>query len=329
MPGSKKPPWYCGSARLAVSLCFLGGVAFYCRGVWPAVAACLGNVSLPVYLASLLVFAGVIACNARRLTLFLHFHAINIPFHRVLNYNLLALFVNIFLPSSLGGDAVKAYCLHQCSGRRPEVFGLVILDRLFGLLCLVALSGTALIFSGTGNLPVNIRVTIYIMIVVSVLAVLFLLQPGITEMADRFLSSLLPSRFTRLPKSIHQAMQLFRYSGGIVRHAFYLSLGAQSFYILNYYLIARSLGLDLPLTFFVFFVPLNVILGLLPSVNGLGVREAAYLFYASEQLGSGEALALSLLSTFTLFLAGCLGGMIYLSSGRHGAEVNIEKFQRK
>jgi hypothetical protein len=118
-------------------------------------------------------------------------------------------------------------------------------------------------------------------------------------------------------------MQLFRYSGRIVRNAFFLSFAAQLFYILNYYLISQSLGIDLPLTFFVFFVPINVVLGLLPSVNGLGVREVAYLFYATKYVGPEEALALSLLSTFTLLLAGCLGGMVYLLSGwrRPGAGI--------
>jgi hypothetical protein len=315
--------------RLAVSLGFLGGVAFFYRDTLPTAVSCLRHVSPSIFLASLAVFGGVIACNARRLTIFLHFHAINIPFQRVLYYNLLALFVNNFLPSSLGGDAVKAYCLHELSGRRQEVFGLVILDRFLGLLCLVALSCTALIFSGAGALPANIRLTIYLMLAMTVLALLFSLHPGLGEVTDRLLSSMAPNHFgKRLPAAL-AALQLFRYSGVIVRKAFYLSLGAQSFYVLNYYLIAKSLGIDLPLTFFVFFVPINVILGLVPSVNGLGVREAAYLFYATEYIGAGAALSLSLLSTFTLFLTGCLGGIVYIAGGCGGPGVNIEKFQIK
>jgi hypothetical protein len=60
----------------------------------------------------------------------------------------------------------------------------------------------------------------------------------------------------------------------------------------------------------------NAVLGLAPSVNGLGIREAAYLLYASQYIGSGEALAMSLLNTSALMLAGCLGGVVYLVSAR-------------
>jgi len=314
---------YGGVLRAAVSFGLLGLVAFFFRERLPAVAACLRGISLPLFLASLGVFGGVIACNALRLTLFLHFHSINLPFVRVLYFNMIALFVNLFLPSTLAGDAAKAYYIHQCSGGRREVFGLVILDRFFGLTSLVALSCTALIFSGPGNLPVNIRLTIYIMIAMTALAVLFLVHPGIAGLVDRFLSSLPPNRLTGLPRTIYSPMQLSRYNSRIVLKALCLSLGAQFFYILNYYLISKSLGIELPLTFFIFFVPINIVLGLVPSINGLGLREVAYLFYATEYIGSEEALALSLLSTFTLLLAGCLGGVVYFISGTGKPGTNI------
>jgi hypothetical protein len=291
-------------------------VAFFFRGTLPAVVSCLRNVSPPIFLASLAVFGGVIACNARRLTLFLHFHSINITFMQVFHYNLLALFVNVFLPSSLGGEAVKAYCIHEFSGRRQEVFGLVILDRFFGLLCLVALSCTALIFSGAGDLPLNIQLTIYIMMVMTILVVLFLLHPGVAGAISRFQTSRMLPPFTKQLQAIYAAMQIFRYNGRLVLKAFVLSLGAQLFYVINYYLLSKSLGIDLPLTFFVFFLPVNAVLGLAPSVNGLGIREAAYLLYASQYIGSGEALAMSLLNTSALMLAGCLGGVVYLVSAR-------------
>ncbi|MFN2368561.1 MAG: hypothetical protein ABR605_06365, partial [Desulfurivibrionaceae bacterium] len=99
MQGSTRA-WYDRVLRVAVSFGLLGLVAFFYRDRLPAVAAGLRSVSLPLFLASLAVFGGVIACNARRLTLFLHFHSINLPFVRVLYFNMIALFVNLFLPST-------------------------------------------------------------------------------------------------------------------------------------------------------------------------------------------------------------------------------------
>lgn len=317
--GSKKSVLYRGILRFVISLIFLAGVAFFYRETLPAVFSSLWKVSLPPFLASLAVFAGVVAFNARRLTLFLHFHSININFGRVFYYNLLALFVNIFLPTSIGGDAVKAYCLHGISGCRQEVFGLVILDRFFGLLCLVTLSFIALVFSGPGDLPLNIQLTMFFMLVLIVLGVIFLLHPGIAALIDKLQSKRVVLKVTQQLPTIYSAMQLFRYPGRIILKAFYLSLGAQFLYILNYYLLSKSLGIDLSLTFFVFFLPVNAILSLAPSVSGLGVRETAYLVYATHYIVPEEALALSLLHTFSLLLAGCLGGCVYVVSNRCGA----------
>ncbi|MBU0673949.1 MAG: flippase-like domain-containing protein [Proteobacteria bacterium] len=319
---------YGGFLRVVVSLSLLSAIAFVFRGTLSAVFSCLQNVSLPLFLASLAVFSGVVACNARRLTLFLHFHSINISYIQVFSFNLLALFVNIFVPSSISGDAVKAYRIHQMSGRQ-EVYGLVILDRFFGLLCLVALSSTILLFSGVADFPGNIRLTIFVLAAMTSFSVIVLLHPGIARAIDRFQSSKIPRHFSMQLSIIYTAMQLHRYPGKIVLKAFCFSLGAQCFYILNYYLISKSLDLDLPLTFFVFFVPINVLLGLAPSMNGLGVREAAYLFYATTYIGPDEALALSLLSTFTLILAGCLGGVANVVSKNHWSGADKVKFQLK
>jgi uncharacterized membrane protein YbhN (UPF0104 family) len=58
-----------------------------------------------------------------------------------------------------------------------------------------------------------------------------------------------------------------------------------------------------------------LLIGVAPSVNGIGVREATFLFYLNEFTSPEKALALSLLSTFFLIFIGIIGGIIYAFKG--------------
>jgi uncharacterized protein (TIRG00374 family) len=84
------------------------------------------------------------------------------------------------------------------------------------------------------------------------------------------------------------------------------------------YLIARSLGFDIPFTVFFVVVPLVVVLTQLPvSISGIGVRESGYAgLFALLGLPAGDAVAISL-GSFTLALWIVAAGA--LAYGLHGA----------
>lgn len=76
-----------------------------------------------------------------------------------------------------------------------------------------------------------------------------------------------------------------------------LSIGTQVLRILVVYAIAMALSIDLPLVYFVAFVPIIVFLKLLPiSIGGLGVREASFVYlFGLAHVVEETALTLSLL----------------------------------
>ena len=100
-----------------------------------------------------------------------------------------------------------------------------------------------------------------------------------------------------------------------IRSYYVLTLAGQITYIVVNYLLARSLAIDIPLAFFFFFVPILLLMGVAPSVNGIGVREAIFLFYLTEFTTPEKALALSLLTTFFMILVGLISGVIYAFKG--------------
>ena len=86
-------------------------------------------------------------------------------------------------------------------------------------------------------------------------------------------------------------------------------------------LIGTALGLDLPLAYYMIFVPITSLVLVLPiSFAGLGVREGAYVFLFT-QAGAVPEVALSMsLLVYVLgtVVPGLIGGIIYVLRGVRG-----------
>jgi hypothetical protein len=132
---------------------------------------------------------------------------------------------------------------------------------------------------------------------------------------------LLPAIFIEKIKEIYLAMYEYREHKAIIGNCVALTVIGQTSFIIANYLLARSLAIEIPLGFFFFFVPILLIMGVAPSVNGIGVREATFLFYLIEFTTSEKALALSLLTTFFMIFVGLIGGIIYAFKGGLSSDV--------
>lgn len=108
--------------------------------------ALFGRVPLWFYLLSIaVVLAGQVA-YAWRWRLLLTAAGVRIPFASVLRQYFVGIFVNNFLPSTVGGDVAKVYYLGREHGYRTVTASIAI-DRLLGVSLLALLAATALWFS--------------------------------------------------------------------------------------------------------------------------------------------------------------------------------------
>jgi uncharacterized membrane protein YbhN (UPF0104 family) len=71
---------------------------------------------------------------------------IKIPFWRLLAYYYAGLFANNFLPSSIGGDALRIYDVGRESGKIKEAAASVVLERLLASLALGLTAALAMLF---------------------------------------------------------------------------------------------------------------------------------------------------------------------------------------
>lgn len=225
---------------------------------------------------------------------------------------------NNLLPSGFGGDPIKMYELSRRSKRGAEAISSVLVDRFMGLFALQAIGLTALAFSWQ-LIPMEIVILTVAVFGASLLAAWVVsyrrLWNALAErvpLFDRLLSIKMVGSLVNSLQSYSSAALLRALGVGVVFNALLIATNV---------LIGMALGADLPLPYYMIFVPLTSLVLILPiSFAGLGVREGTYVFLFS-QAGMAQEVALSLsLLVYVLgtVAPGLVGGVIYLLRGAHG-----------
>jgi uncharacterized protein (TIRG00374 family) len=231
----------------------------------------------------------------------------------VCRYFFIGLFCNLFLPTSIGGDLVKAIGLSRGVGQKPKVFASVVLDRLSGFAGLVILAAIAY---AAGSRLIDAP---SVMIPIAVLSVLSLVIGGMLFNAKvyNFFGALV-SRFPRVQKGImemHEDVMLMKGKkrsgwGCVALSCFVQALGAYMAY-----LIALGLHQDVHLLPFLVFAPIVAAVTFLPSIGGLGVREIGWVYFLGKiGIAQGIAVGLSLISFFYVIVLGLIGGIVYVTT---------------
>jgi uncharacterized membrane protein YbhN (UPF0104 family) len=213
----------------------------------------------------------------------------------------IGMFFNLFLPTSVGGDVVRAWYLDGGSGRRGPAFLSVLMDRLNGLLVLLVMACGAVILC-----PVSLERWIVWSVWGTACAAIL----GLFFLAIGFHWS---SRFSQVRRLAGQAGIYFA-DPRVMLAATALSLVVQSANVVLVWLVGLAVGAPVPAFYYWIMVPMVTLLTLLPvSLNGMGFREAGtILFLAPLGVVRGTALSLAVLWFAVFTCASLLGGAVYL-----------------
>ncbi|MGD8473703.1 MAG: lysylphosphatidylglycerol synthase transmembrane domain-containing protein [Anaerolineae bacterium] len=225
-------------------------------------------------------------------------------------------FYNLFLPTGLGGDAVKMYELSREDGDAASAVSSVLVDRFLGLFILLAMA--LLVLAGSHQLVRrDVRAVIVIGFFGCLLGVLLLLQRTWIEGWGRRLGlDRLLGRF-KILRQLYGSIHL--YGTAALARATMASVVWNLILILVYYLIGLSVGVDLSIGYYLLFVPVISVLLVVPSVGGLGIREGAtVLLFSRVGVSETQALALALAYDVLLVASALIGGVIYIRQGLAG-----------
>jgi len=268
----------------------------------------------PAYFASAvaLYVAGQVLC-AYRWQLLAAILKVHGRFFEFVAYTFVGMFTNLFVPGLLGGDVARSIYLGRPRNRMGEAVASVVADRAVGLLGLFWLAALAATFLNYAPLPS------------SVIAPTILV--GALALAGYLASPLLARLIHLMPRPIRRA-------GGIVAPYLHhpttllipiaLSIALQTTLAVAQYLVAAGLGLDAPLSLFVLCVPIaNVVASLPLTLNGLGIRESAYLvLFGMAGIGKDDAIALGLLWFAVMIVSGLTGSIAFVTTPAPSASTN-------
>jgi uncharacterized membrane protein YbhN (UPF0104 family) len=304
-PGASRRahPYRSFTIRLGLGVAILGFLLWHYNA--GRVLEILARESPLYFAAAVLLYVAGQVMSAYRWKLMaglLHLHG---SFGDFLAYYFVGMFTNLFVPGLVGGDATRAFYLARRHHRTAEAFASAFADRGYGLLALVWFAAAAGVVLNRGQLSQGVINT-----TVGVAALTFL----------GYASS------PWLARIVYMTPRPIRRVGGVVGPYLHrplslippiaLSVVLQASLAVCQYLLALGLGLDVPLALFVLVVPIANFFASLPvTLNGLGVRETAYLMlFGMAGVARNDAIALGLLWFAATMLGGLTGAIAFVAT---------------
>jgi len=269
----------------------------------PATAQVAGAVGLAAVL--LLASQGVAALRWR-----LILADDGLPWRYLYRLYVIGSFFGLFLPTSVGGDVVRAAAAAGSSRSRARTVASVLLDRALGLAATVAFAAVGLVVvPGALRLVRGDDMHWHTPSGTLVVAALGVLAAGaIAVTRSRRVRRLWQDGFAAAGELARSPRRLARVSG--------LALVSQGLIVTLWAVLARGMSLAIPLSFLLWAVPVVTLAALLPvTFSGLGVREGAWLL-----LLGGSGIPEASIVTFSLLYFACnvlvaiVGGLLALAA---------------
>jgi len=263
-------------------------------------------------------FVCIVICSCRW-QLLLEAQGIQLGFVRIVELYFIGNFFNSFMPGATSGDILKAYYVaRQAVGKRTEAVSTVFIDRIIGLVALIALTVVVMLIRLRFFLAYpQTRVAIVfnsVLLAGTIVGAALVFRRNSLERSGWFrrlenrtgVGSILTRAYTAFSTCVR--------SSRVLTATFILSLANHVCFIGSSYMMARAL--DLPLSYgqcLTVFPIINSVAALPITPGGLGAREAAVVFLLGT-MGISETIAFSLsLLIYAMILAwSVVGGVIYL-----------------
>jgi len=269
----------------------------------------------PWYLAAVL---GLVAVDRSvmilRWVLLLRGSGLDVPAGDAARIFLVSSFVGSFLPAGVGADTARAYGLSRTHTDPSEALASVAVDRILGILSLMAMAAfgatmltsqhdaTAEALGRGGSLAIGV-------------AVLIAACVGVFW-ADAILRAVTPRHLhdgaiARRILGVTDAVSRYRRHRGVLVHVMFWSIVVQLLRITQAYLLGLGLGIAVPFRYYLFFMPIGLLMLLLPiSISGFGLPQGA-IVWLLRPLGVPDERSFALSTLIVLTgLAGNLPGLV-------------------
>ena len=241
------------------------------------------------------------------------------PLAEVMRIFFVSTFVGTFLPASVGGDAVRAFSMTQLNVRGRDAIASVFLDRMLGVasILLMAAVGLALARDLAGNLTIVAALGLASVICAATLLLIF--SRAAAAVASRLLRRF-PAALRDTGEGVLDSIRRYAAFRSSLVNVLAGSVAVQVLRIVQAYFLGSGLGIPLPPAVYFAFIPLILLVMLLPiTFNGIGTSQAAFVwFFGRAGVGAPAAFALSVLFVALGVVGNLPGGLLYVRGRKRG-----------
>jgi uncharacterized membrane protein YbhN (UPF0104 family) len=219
---------------------------------------------------------------------------------------------NLF-PTSLGGDAIRAYELSRNSNNGIDVVSSIIMERFLGFLssAVMAIMVIPLLFFMVPDFPRILLWLLLIFLSAGVIFLILLMRGGGPPALKNWL--------TKLPwagkiSQVTSSFVLYRKQPRALGRFFLWSFGEQLVPILTLYFLVLTLGLPVPFLYLIPIIPIAQFFARIPvSLSGFGIQEGLFItLFSFFGISTTVAFTLGLASNLGNIFVGLPGAYFYL-----------------
>lgn len=296
---------------------------------WENLVEAFGRMNMWVFAGVVGIFIVSHAIVGSRWWLLLGTQSIHIGFWAAIRLYFLGWFYNNFMPSSVGGDLIRAWYVTKHTEKRLEAALSVFVDRVIGLFSTLTIAiffyllfmhgqGREMSFSkpsGFLKLISEYRCYIYggVTGVLSVFVVLLINSRGRAVLIKAW--SYIYARGRRVVVKLKDAVVIYCKSPVILLVAYGLTVCMQIMVITGFWFLGRSMGIETSIKYYYVFFTLTWVLGAIPvSIGGAVVVEGSLVVLFTQFAGIDEpaALAIALCQRIIWMLTSLPGAVIHL-----------------
>jgi uncharacterized protein (TIRG00374 family) len=279
---------------------------------WDNIIQAFGEASLIILLLPFSLHAIGFLLTSARWQILLKAQNVDAPYWKLFLYYLKASFFNIFLFSTIGGDAVRFIDSKKLAGSGSISLLVVIIERLTGLMALAIISAFGVVFySGKVDTDKTTALVFLTFIVAGFILLTLIMQPRCTAYLQKKFNRFLSAKKQQTLNNTLTAVQLFYKKPWHIGGAIIISILFQLNNIVYFYFIARALSLAPDFYHYLLNTPILIfLLMVIPAVNGIGVRTVGFkelLLFKPSHAMVGELIDLGLKVVY-----GLIGGIVFL-----------------
>ncbi len=266
------------------------------------------------FILSFFIFILILALISWRFKLLLGAQEISLSFIQAVKLTFIGHFFNNFLPSSIGGDLAKGYYASKSTNKKLSSYTTVFVDRLIGITALIFFMGLGIIFIREARED-RVAVTLGGVVIFLVLFLLFFLfNRNFAKTLSFILKFLAPLKLNDKLKKAYESINSYKKSRPLLFKALIVSFFIQLLTVLVFFILGKSIDGNLPLGLKDLFwvVPLSAVISMLPSINGIGVREGAFVYFLRKIISPTIAFSISLLYLCITIIVSLIGGVVYM-----------------